>query len=73
MRKTTEGLDGVFKEHVEFLQIETQPIPLALEAVPTAAVPLLDDNEEGVYGGVLYKRVGATIYVITPSSTITIT
>ena len=46
---------------------------ITLSAVPTATVPLLSPDEIGVYSNVLYVRKESTIYVITPSSTITVT
>ena len=46
---------------------------IELDAVPTATAPLLEPNQWGFYSGVLYHRSENIIYVITPSSTITVT
>ena len=46
---------------------------MSLTGTPAADVPLLKSGEMGVYGGFLYSRTGNTIYVFTPSSTITVT
>jgi len=72
-RQTDDLKDDAVREHVESLQQEQQAIPLELAAVPTESAPLLEDSEEGTFESVLYKRVGNTIYVITPGSTIDIT
>lgn len=65
--------DLVTREHIKFLQENLIGNPLSLDAAPTAAAPLLENNESGVYNNVYYKRVEGTIYVFNPSSTITIT
>lgn len=61
------------RETLQHLQEETTGRVLTLSAAPTAAIPLLDDNDWGINSDVLYHRVGAKIYAFTPSSTITIT
>ena len=61
------------REHLKHLQEESKGRDLELSAAPTADDPLLEDGEAGVYGGIIYSRIGDTIYVVTPSSTITIT
>ncbi|MEN6414373.1 MAG: hypothetical protein ABFC84_16670 [Veillonellales bacterium] len=52
---------------------EAQGKVLTLSAAPTATAPLLKDYEWGVYSNVLYQRVGSTILVFTPGSTVAIT
>jgi hypothetical protein len=63
---------------VEFIQEESLGKAIELSAVPTTTSPLLNDGEWGVYkclggGGIIYFRTGMTIYVVTPSSAITVT
>ena len=58
---------------VEFLQENAIGKAIELSAVPTAAAPLLKDNEIGYYSNIVYFRIENKIYVITPSSVITIT
>lgn len=64
--------DLVIREHFRFLQENGTGLILELSAVPTAAEPLIEDNESGLYSNVLYVRKSGTIYVFTPGSTITI-
>ena len=70
-------LDGVkdseTREQIKEIQEEATGKVLELSAAPTASVPLIQDGERGVYSGVLYSRVSNTIYVFTPSSTISVT
>lgn len=61
------------REHLQFIQEEAAGNALELSAAPTATEPLLEDGEAGVYGGLIYSRIGDTIYVVTPSSTISVT
>ena len=65
--------DKDLRETIDRIQEEAVGKVLELGAAPVAATPLLEDNEWGIYSGVLYHRVGETIYAFTPSSTITIT
>ena len=72
VKKPPQDIENeITRQHIESLQEES--MQNTLKAVPTATVPLLEDNTRGVYDGVLYERKGSTIYVVTPSSTITIT
>ena len=64
--------DAEVKDHIDFIHQEAQGKPIILSTAPTAAVPLLNADEWGVYGGLLYIRKANIIYVITPSSTITV-
>ena len=64
--------DEIMRSHIEDIQAGFQENVVLLEAVPTADEPLLEDNEVGAYGGLYYRRTGDTIYVITPSSSITV-
>ena len=71
--KPTDAIqDPLIREHMQYLQDEAQGKPLALEAAPTADVPLLQNDEDGVYNNVYYKRRGNVILVFNPSSTIVI-
>lgn len=74
VQRATGDIDNnILKDHVESLQQEKQENIIILSAAPTATEPLLEDNQHGVFGGVKYERKANTIYVYTPSSTITIT
>ena len=74
VKKPPQDIENeITRQHIESLQEESMQNTITLKAVPTATVPLLEDNTRGVYDGVLYERKGSTIYVVTPSSTITIT
>jgi len=69
------GLENIIDEirnALEFIQENALGKGIELSAVPTATSPLLQDGEWGVYAGLIYFRVGMTIYVNTPSSTITV-
>jgi hypothetical protein len=69
------GLDNTVDEirnALDFIQENALGKAIELSAVPTATEPLLQDGEWGVYAGLIYYRVSMTIYVITPSSTITV-
>ncbi len=72
-KPTLDIPDEVTRLHVESLQEETQQNVIELSAAPTAAAPLLQDREIGSYSNILYMRVSSKIFVITPSSIITIT
>jgi hypothetical protein len=65
--------DEVTRKAIEDVHSGAQGVSLELDAAPTATAPVLQDNERGIYSGALYERKGNTIYVFTPSSTITIT
>lgn len=64
--------DEVTRKALENVHEGAQGVSLELDAAPTATSPILQDNERGIYSGALYERKGKTIYVFTPSSTITI-
>ena len=72
-KPTLDIEDRVTREHVESLQENSQGTIISLDAAPTASAPLIEDQEWGVYSNVLYQRVGDTILVFTPGSTITVT
>ena len=72
--KPTDRIKDIdIKEHVDFIYAEALGNIIELGAIPTAVAPLLSDNEIGRYSGILYFRKGVSIYVVTPSSVITIT
>ena len=64
--------DIVIREHIEFLQENSQQKPLELDAAPTADEPLIEDGENGIFNNSLYIRQGATIYVVASDSQISI-
>ena len=61
------------RDVLDYLQEAVQGNTLELSAAPTAADPLLEDNESGFYNNSLYVRKGSTIYVFASSSQITVT
>jgi len=72
-RPTQDIADEILRYHVEDIQEGFQENYIELSAAPTASEPLLEDNENGTFENIYYKRVANTILVFTPSSTITIT
>jgi hypothetical protein len=72
-KPTNDIKDESVKNHIEFLNQEAQGKIIELSDTPTSTVPLLEAGEWGVYSNVLYHRVGNTILVFTPGSTITVT
>ena len=72
-RPTGDIKDELIRLHVEAIQEEGFGNVIALTAVPTATVPLLEDNQWGEYNNILYQRIRDTIFVFTPGSTITVT
>ena len=46
---------------------------LILESAPTAALPVLSENQWGIYNDILYHRSNGKIYVYTAGSVLTIT
>jgi hypothetical protein len=74
LNKPTDRIkDSDVKDHLDFLYENSFGNPIDLSAAPTAGTPLLEDSQLGIFAGILYLRKDMTIYVITPSSTITIT
>jgi len=65
--------DTEIKGVLDHIFQEAQGKILTLSAAPTADAPLLQDYEWGVYSGVLYQRVGNSIYSFTPTATVTVT
>jgi len=61
------------KDVLTYIQEETFGRVLTLSAEPTSAIPLIQDNEGGVYNSIYYRRVGNVIYKFTPTSTISVT
>lgn len=72
-KPTNDIKDDSVKKHIDFLNQESQGKIIELTSTPSAANPLIEANEWGVYSNVLYHRVGDTILVFTPGSTITVT
>lgn len=72
-RPTDRIQDEDVRLAIDYILQEGLGNAIELAAVPTATEPLLQANEWGYYSGVLYFRMGQTIFVITPSSTITVT
>ena len=74
LKKPTDRIkDEDIRDHLDFIQAEALGNMLELAAVPTAAVPLLSDNEWGRYLDKIYVRKGLSIYRLDPDATITIT
>lgn len=74
LRRNTDLIQDVeTRLAVEHILQEGFGNPIALSAVPTATIPLLEANSWGMYNGIIYIRRADTIYVVTPSSTITVT
>ena len=65
--------DIVLKDHVDSVNANFLQNAIELDAAPTAAVPLLDDDEVGIYSNAIYWRKSSTIYVFSSDSQITIT
>jgi hypothetical protein len=61
------------REALKFVHQEGFGNPIVLGSAPTADEPLLAANEWGIHSDTVYIRVGQTIYVISPDSTISIT
>lgn len=74
LKRNTELIkDDETRLALNFIQEEALGKAIELSAVPTATIPLLEDDTIGVFADVIYIRKGMKIYVITPSSVITIT
>jgi len=65
--------DEEVRDQVTEIQEGARGNPLILDTAPTAAVPQIQANESGLVGGKYYLRIGNTILVFTPGSTITVT
>lgn len=72
-RNTDVIIDVETKAAIEFILEEGLGKAIELDAVPTATVPLLSADEWGIYSGILYFRKANIVYVVAPSSTITVT
>ncbi len=72
-KRPTELLkDGEVREHIKDIQEEATGRVLELSAAPTAAKPLLEDGERGLFNNELYSRVANTIYKFTSDTQIVI-
>ncbi len=71
-RDTTDIKEQVIKDHIDFIQGETQGNILVLGAAPTATEPLLEDGDRGKFGNDIYERVGSSILKFSSDSQITI-
>lgn len=62
---TKPGLDvpiGGFEEHV---YTNAQQKILILDSAPTAAIPLISENNIGYFSGKLYYMISGTLYSLT--------
>lgn len=74
LKRNTELIkDEEIRLAIKFIQEEALGKIIELSAVPVPTVPLLEDDTIGRYLNIIYIRKGMKVYVVTPSSVITIT
>ena len=61
------------REHIKDIQEGALGNALPLSSAPTAAKPLLEDNEVGQNGNDVWFRIGSNLYKITATEVIAIT
>ena len=73
-KRPTDSIENnEVREQIIELQEGSFSNPITLNAVPTAAVPLIEADQWGTNSNVLYLRKDDVIFVFTPGSTITVT